>query len=153
MSLNLVSYSCPFSLNQTQVYITLFYPCVSMITTTHRISLPRSLLGAWARGPGGSGDTGFEVLDLRTSGHFRFKSKLEDSLLKALNHPNLQSLTLLQEQVNAIRNVVEKQKWLDVLETRTSNPVSPEFPLSPEPPGPCAQTPRRLWGREWTLFR
>ena len=32
-------------------------------------SRSRSLLGASARGPGGSGDTGFEVLDFRTSGH------------------------------------------------------------------------------------
>ena len=47
-----------------------------------------SLLGTWARGPLGSGDTGFEVLDFRPSGHFPFKSKLEDSLLKALNHLN-----------------------------------------------------------------
>ena len=49
---------------------------------------PESLLGAWARGPVGSGDTGFEVLDFRTSGHFRFKSVLEDSLLNVLNHLN-----------------------------------------------------------------
>ena len=41
------------------------------------------------------------------------QSKLEDSLLKALNHLNLQSLTLREEQVNAIRNIVENQK--DVL--------------------------------------
>ena len=27
-----------------------------------------------------AGDTGFEVLDFRTYGHFRFKRKLEDSL-------------------------------------------------------------------------
>ena len=40
---------------------------------------PESLLGAWARGTVGSGDTGFEVLDFRTSDHFRFKSKLGDS--------------------------------------------------------------------------
>ena len=40
-------------------------------------SRPQSVLVAWARGPEGSGDTGFEVLDFRTSGHFRFKSKLE----------------------------------------------------------------------------
>ena len=66
-------------------------------------SRPQSLMGAWAQGPGDSGDTGFEVLDFRTSGHCRFKTKLEDSLSKALNHLNLQSLTLLQEQVNAIR--------------------------------------------------
>ena len=45
-----------------------------------------------------------------TSGHFRFKSKLEDSLLKDLIHVNLQSLTLGQEQVTAIRNVVKDQK-------------------------------------------
>ena len=45
---------------------------------------------------------GFEVLDFRTSCHFRFKSKLEDSLLKALNHLNLQSLTLLQEQIKLL---------------------------------------------------
>ena len=49
-------------------------------------------------------DTGFEVLDFRTSARFRFKSNLEDPLLKALNHLNLRSLTLRQEQVNAIRN-------------------------------------------------
>ena len=47
-----------------------------------------SLLGTWARGPLGSGDTGFEVLDFRPSGHVPFKSKLEDPLLKALNHLN-----------------------------------------------------------------
>ena len=52
----------------------------------------------------------FEVLNVRTSSHFRFRCKLEDSLLKSLNHLNLQSLTLLQEQVNAIRNIVENQK-------------------------------------------
>ena len=71
---------------------------------------PQSPPGAQARGPGGSGDTEFEVLDFSTSGHFWFKSKLEDSLLKASNHLNLQSLTLLQEQVNAIRKVVEKSE-------------------------------------------
>ena len=42
-------------------------------------------------------------------------------------------MTLRQDQVNAIRNVVENQKWLEVLKSRTSNPVSPE------PPGPRAQ--------------
>ena len=69
----------------------------------------------------------------RTSGHFWFRRKLEDSLLKALNHLNLQSLTLRQEQVNAFRNVVENQKWPEVLKSRTSNPVSPE------PSGPRSQ--------------
>ena len=64
---------------------------------------------AWARGLGGSGDTGFEALDFRTSGHFGYKSKLEDSLSKALNHLNLQALTLRQEQVNAMRNVVRRK--------------------------------------------
>ena len=96
---------------------------------------------AWARGSEGSGDIGFEVLDLRTSGHFQFKSKLEDSPSKALNYLNLQSLTLRQEQVNAIRNVVENQKWPKVLKSRTGNTVSSE------PPGPSAQTSRMLWGR------
>ena len=38
-------------------------------------SRPQSPLGAWARGPGGSGDTGFKVLDFWTSGHFRIKLK------------------------------------------------------------------------------
>ena len=70
----------------------------------------------------------FEVLNVRTSSHFRFRCKLEDSLLKSLNHLNLQSLTLLQEQVNAIRNIVENQKWPEVLKSRTSNPVSPDSP-------------------------
>ena len=94
-------------------------------------SRPQSPLGAWARGPGGSGntrDTAFEVLDFRTSGHFRFKWKLEDFLLKALNHLNLQSMTLGQEQVTAIRNVVKNQKWPEVLKSWTSNPVSPKPP-------------------------
>ena len=59
---------------------------------------------------GGSGDTGFEVLDFRVSGHFEYKSKLEDSFLKALNHLNIQALTLRQEQTNAIRNDVENKK-------------------------------------------
>ena len=69
------------------------------------------------------GTQDFEVLDFRTSGHFRFKmavsqSKLEDSLFKALNHLNLQSLTLQEEQVNAIRNIVGNQKdFLVVLPT------------------------------------
>ena len=97
---------------------------------------------AWARGSEGSGDIGFEVLDLRTSGHFQFKRKLENSPSKALNYLNLQSLTLRQEQVNAIRNVVENQKWPEVLKSRTSNPVFSE------PPGPRANAPRRLGGRE-----
>ena len=72
--------------------------------------------------------------------HFWFKSKSEDSLLKALDHLNLKSLTLLQEQVNAIRNVVENQKWPEVLKSKT---------VSSEPPGPRTQGPRRLWEREW----
>ena len=50
-------------------------------------SRPQSHLGAWERGPGGSGDTEFDVLDFRTSVHFRFKSKLEDSLLKSFESP------------------------------------------------------------------
>ena len=59
------------------------------------------------------------VLDFTTSGDFLFKmaasqqKKLEDPLLKALDHLNLQSLTLREEQVNTIRNIVEYQK--DVL--------------------------------------
>ena len=41
---------------------------------------PVPLVGeTWARRPGGSGDIRFE--DFWTSGHFRFKSKKEDSLL------------------------------------------------------------------------
>ena len=72
---------------------------------------PQSLLGALAREQGGSRDRGFESpIAFRTSGHFRIKGKWEDSLLKALNHLNLQSLTLGQEQVPAIRNVVKNQK-------------------------------------------
>ena len=108
-------------------------------------SRPQSPLGAWARGPGGSGDTrdtAFEVLDFRTSGHFRFKWKLEDFLLKALNRLNLQLMTLGQEQVTAIRNVVKNQKWPEVLKSWTSNSVSPK------PPGPRTQASRRFWGRE-----
>ena len=77
-------------------------------------SLPQSLLRAWARGSGGSRDIGFEVLDFRTYGHFRFKTKLEDS--------------------------TKRQKWPEVLESRTSSPVSPETP------GPRTQA-------SWTKMR
>ena len=44
--------------------------------TVHKVyhSRLQSLLGAWAPGPGDSGDTGFEVLDFRTSGHFWFST-------------------------------------------------------------------------------
>ena len=62
-------------------------------------------------------DRGFEVLDFRTSARFRFKSNLEDPLLKALNHLNLQSLTIRQEQVNAIRNVVDKSEMTGSLKS------------------------------------
>ena len=72
-------------------------------------SRPQSLLETWARGPGCSGDIGFEVLDFRTSGHFRVESKLGDSLLKALNHLYLQALTLRQEQLNPIRNLENQE--------------------------------------------
>ena len=116
-----------------------------MLYWVNCIPRPQSPLGAWARGPGGSGDTrdtAFEVLDFRTSGHFRSKWKLEDFLLKALNHLNLQSMTLGQEQVTAIRNVVKNQKWPEVLKSWTSNPVSPK------PPGTLTQASRRFWGRE-----
>ena len=68
----------------------------------------------------GSGDTGFEVLDFRTSGHFWFKSNLEGCLFKALNQLNFQSLTLRQEQVNTFRNVVENQKSAEVLKFQLS---------------------------------
>ena len=40
-------------------------------------------------------------------------------------------------------NLLLNRKWTEVLKYRTSNPVSPE------PPGPRSQAPRRLWGREW----
>ena len=56
------------------------------------------------------GTQDLKVLDFRTSGHFRIKSKLEDSLLKALNNLNLQSLTPGQKQVPATRNVVKKSE-------------------------------------------
>ena len=62
-----------------------------------------------------------EVLDFRTSRHFRIKKKLEDSLLKYLNHLNSQSLTLGQEQATAIRNVVKNEKRPEVVKSRTSN--------------------------------
>ena len=39
-----------------------------------------------------------------------------------------------------------RQKWPEVLKSRTSNPVSPE------PPGPRAQAPRRLWANFSYIF-
>ena len=115
-------------------------------------SLSQSLLEAWARGPGGSGDTRFKIIGFRTSGHFRFKSKLEDSLLKALNHLNLQSLTLLQEQVNAIRNVVENQKWPEVLKSRTSKSCPQSLlVLVLRPPGGSGDGNEREWEGSYTF--
>ena len=67
--------------------------CAKRETREGALSSPEPLAPlageAWARRPGGSGDIGFE--DFRTSGHFRFKSKTKDSLLKALNHLSSQS--------------------------------------------------------------
>ena len=139
-----MSYSCSFSLNQTQVYITLFYPCVSMITTTHCISRPQSLLGAWARGPGGSGDTGFEVLDFRTSGHFWSSTKFLIAFTCSCRSVNDCKFTWFKAFKRESSNLLLNQKWPEVLKYRTSNPVSPETP------GRRAQAPRRLWGRECT---
>ena len=76
-------------------------------------------------------DRGFEVLDFRTSARFRFKSNLEDPLLKALNHLNLQSLTIRQEQVNATRNVVDKSEM-------TGSPKSPGLQIL-RPPNTAAK--------------
>ena len=101
---------------------------------------PESHLGVWARGTVGSGDIRFEVLDFRTSGHFRFKSKLED-----FESPKLTVIEIWLEQVNAIRNVVDNQKWREVLKSRTSNPVSPE------PPCPYAQAPQEALGTRMGL--
>ena len=43
-------------------------------------------------------------------------------------------------------NLLLNRKWPEVLKSRNLNPVSPE------PPGPRAQAPRRPWGREWRHF-
>ena len=80
-------------------------------------------------------------LDIRSSpiqkfGGFSLKSFESQSIY---NHCR----TLRQEQVNAIRNVTENEKWPEVIQSKTSNPVS-QGPL-----GPCTQSSRRLWRRDW----
>ena len=105
-------------------------------------------------------DTGFEVLDFMTSTRFRFKSNLEDPLLKALNHLNLQSLTLRQEQVNAIRNVVDKSEitgspkslGLQILCPPTQNPTQSFLVLVLRPPG-GSKDEIVCVGRVWTNKR
>ena len=103
------------------------------------ILVPRTSWGPEHKDQEALGTQDFEVLDFRTSGHFWFFTtflivftcscrSVSDCKFRWFKAFKRESLT---------------RKWPEVLKSRTSNPVSPE------PPGPRAQAPRRLWGREW----
>ena len=112
----------------------------------HFHSRSQSLLGAWARGPGGSGDTGFEVLDFRTSGHFWFSTAFLTAFTCSCRSVNDCKFRWFKAFKRESSNLLLNRKWPEVLKSRNLNPVSPE------PPGPRAQAPRRPWGREWRHF-
>ena len=98
-------------------------------------SRPQSLLGAWARGPEGSGDTGFEVLDFRTSGHFWSSTTFVIEFTccyRSVNECNFRWFKAFKRESS---NLLLNRKWPKVLKSRTSNPVSPETP------GPSSQAP------------
>ena len=105
-------------------------------------SRPQSFLGAWARGPGRSGDTRFEVLDFRTSGHFLFSTTFVIAFTcccRSVNNCKFRRFKAFKRQSSKL---LLKRKWPEVLKSRTSNPVSSG------PPGPRAQAPWRHWRRE-----
>ena len=104
-----------------------------------RRGLSRSTRRLW----GQTGDTGFEVRDFRTSGHFRFKSKLEDSLLKAWNHLNLQSLTFRQHQKRCRKSEMNGSPRIQ--DIKYCVPRASWSSCS----GLAVYRNRRLWGRKW----
>ena len=88
-------------------------------------SRPQSLLGAWARGPGGSGDTGFEVLDFRTSGHFWFSTTFLIAFTCSCRSVNDCKFRWFKAFKRESSNFLLNRKWPALLKSRTSNPVSP----------------------------
>ena len=97
---------------------------------------PESLLGAWARGTVGSGDTGFEVLDFRTSGHFWFSTMFLIAFTCSCRSVNDCKFRWFKAFKRESSNLLLNRKWPEVLKSRTSNPVSPEPPvLVLRPPG------------------
>ena len=86
----------------------------------------------------------FEVLDFRTSGHFQC-NRVTYSCPSG-NDCNFRWFKTFKRESS---NLLVNRKSPEVLKSiaRTSNP------LSAGPPGPLAQGPRRLWGREWYVRR
>ena len=109
------------------------------------LSRPQNLLEAWVRVPGGFGDTGFEVQDLRTSGHFWFFTTFLIAVTCSCPSVIDCKLRWFKAFKRKSSNFHLNRKWPEVLKSSTSNAVSL---VSPEPPGPRAQAPRGLWGRE-----
>ena len=71
--------------NKNKTSIGGYLTCKSDILHIYSFLVPRAL-GHEHEDQEALGTHGTEVLDFRTSGQFRFKSKFEDSLLKALNY-------------------------------------------------------------------
>ena len=80
---------------------------------------------AWARGPGGSGDTGFEVLEFRTSVHFWFSTTFVIAFTCCCRSVNDCKFRWFQAFKRESSNLLLNRKWPEVLKSRTSNPVSP----------------------------
>ena len=85
------------------------------------------------------GDTGFEVQDFRTSGHFWFSTTFLTAFTSYCRSVNDCYFRWPKAFKRESSNLLSNRKWPKVLKSRTSNPVSPE------PPGPRAQAPMRLW--------
>ena len=98
---------------------------------------------ACARRPGGSGDTRFEVLDFRTSGHFWFSTTVLIAFTYSCRSVSDCKFRWFKAFKRESSNLLLNRKSQEVLKSKSSNP------MPPEPPGPRAQAPRRLWGRQW----
>ena len=89
-------------------------------------SRPESLLEAWARGPGGSGDTGFEVLDFRTVWSFLIFYNVSTAVIAftcSCRSDNNCKFRWFKAFKRESSKLLLNQKWLEVLKSRTSNPV------------------------------
>ena len=96
---------------------------------TRTILVPRASCSlrrqAWARGLGGAGDTGFKVLDFRTSVHFWFSTTFLIAFTCSCRSVNDCKFRWFQSS-----NLLLNRKWPEVLKSRTSNPVPPVCPQS-----------------------
>jgi len=123
--------------------------CPSYLRRANFILVPRASWGPEHEDQevlGASGDRGFEVPYFRTSGHFWYSTTFLISFTCSCRSVNDCKFSWFKALKRQPSKLLLNRKWPEVLKSRTSNPVSPE------PPGPRAQAPRRLWGRGWANF-